>query len=78
MVSLQIPHSFKHSYERFESYPGNLVCQTSYAGSINALLRKLDDAAPKLFVAKDIDIDVPFRDLQPGGQGKKFRPLISL
>ena len=78
MVSLQVPDSFKYSYERFESYPGNLVGQNSYVGSINGYTKRLDSAAPKLFATKEVDVDVPFRDLRPSGLGIQFRFLPSL
>ena len=74
MATLQIPDSFKHSYERHESYPRNLVCQTSYAGAINAFGKRLNSVAPSLFVTEDAATDVPFRDLRPGGQGNQSHP----
>jgi hypothetical protein len=77
MDNLQLPDSFKQSYEDLESYPCNLTYQTSYPGAIQAFKERLDKAAPTLFAENDAgDINVPFRDLLPTGQGA-YLPLAA-
>jgi hypothetical protein len=75
MGSPQLSDSFRRSYESFESYPRNLVHQTSYLGVIKAYRSRLDIAAPKLLTADDAEVYVPFRDLLPNNQGKFFSRL---
>lgn len=60
--ALQIPHTFKTSYEEFESYPRNLIQQISYPAALIAYATRLEDASPTLFVHNEQDILVPFRE----------------
>lgn len=70
MAFLQLTDSFQHSYENFESYPHELVYQSSYLSTTQAHKARLEDHADRLFTTKDEDINIPFRDLLPTGQGK--------
>lgn len=77
MVSPQLSKPFEHSYRSFESYPRNLVHQTSYLGILEAYKSRLDNASSKLFTDDDAEILVPFRDLLPNEHGNvvsKFAP----
>jgi hypothetical protein len=64
-----LSESFKRSYKAFESYPQNLICQTTYRDAADAYVTRLDNAEPTLFVEDEDLIEVPFRDLLPNGQG---------
>jgi hypothetical protein len=78
MATLQLPASFRQSYQDLEAYPCNLTYQTSYPGAIQAYKDRLDKAAPNLFAENDAgDINVPFRDLLPTGQGVLSLSLLA-
>jgi hypothetical protein len=61
-ILLPLPNSFQRSYEDFETYPGNLCQQITYPAALKAYLIRLDNASPALFVEKDEEAYVPFRD----------------
>lgn len=61
--------AFQRSYASFEAYPRNLLHQTSYLGTLQAYITRLDNAAPKLFTTKTA-ADVIFRDFDSTRQGK--------
>lgn len=69
MSTLQLPEAFKQSYNNFDSYPQDLIYQTSYRGTAQAYYTRLMSAAPKLFTDESANVSVPFRDLQPSDQG---------
>jgi len=69
MGSLQISDSFQNSYKSCETYPCNLVHQTSYPGAVQAYRNRLDNASSKLFTSNEEEILIPFRDLLPNEQG---------
>jgi len=62
-MTSQLPPSFTSSIRDFNIYPENLVHKTTYLGALNAYRRRLDDIEKKLFVTKDVEVNVPFRDL---------------
>ncbi|KAI9767403.1 MAG: hypothetical protein M1839_004507 [Geoglossum umbratile] len=76
-AALQPPGgSFSDSYERYRSYPLNLIYKASYIGALKAHQSRLDTAAPKLFTATDSEIFVPFRDLLPEGTRFKRQNIL--
>jgi hypothetical protein len=76
---MNIPPSFVHSYERFESYPRDLVYKSSSSFALEAYKTRLDEAAPKLCVSDDSHSNVPFLDSPlPGGQGERYYCDIQL
>ncbi|KAI9795256.1 MAG: hypothetical protein M1833_007278 [Piccolia ochrophora] len=76
MSTLALPEPFKQSYESAESYPLNLVYQTSYFNALHAYQTRLDDAEPKLFTKKDAEVFVPFRDVLSTGQGFEKQNIL--
>jgi len=64
----QIRDDFRTSYFDSESYPENLIYHATYLGAIKSYIERLNDASCRLFTQKD-DVEVPFRDLLPSGQG---------
>jgi hypothetical protein len=70
MTALQLPTNFESSYTDFESYPSNLICQTSYLYAVKASKERLDAAAPKLFTSQDGEVEIPFRESLPSGVGR--------
>jgi len=60
--ALQIPDTFKRSYENFAIYPRNLVQHVSYPAALEAYATRLEDASRTLFVRNEQDVHVPFRD----------------
>ena len=61
-TTLQLPNAFKISYSDFSLYPQNLVYQTSYPSALTGYRTRLDDSSSRLFVTKDTDLDIVFRD----------------
>lgn len=59
---LQLPRDFEKSYEDFLSYPCNLVCKTSYLGTLKTYKARLQDASTTLFNKPNGKMHVPFRD----------------
>lgn len=76
MGTVQLPRTFQRSYEQFETYPRNLVYQTSYSGALQTYITRLESAEAKLFVRDGAKIFIPIRDLGSSGQGTI--PTISL
>jgi hypothetical protein len=72
IVLVQLPddNKFKLSYEKCETYPENLVCQTSYPSVLKGYISRLDEQDPKLF-GKD-KFEVPFRDYLEHGTFPSF------
>lgn len=70
-MQANIPESFQRSYGDFECYPRKLICQTTYRDAARAYVTRLDNAEGRLFLAAGFEdeIEVPFRDLLPSGQG---------
>ena len=64
-----IPRFFTASVADFASYPENLVHKTTYLGALRSYKTRLDDIAKSLCVTKDVDANVPFRDLTNLGPG---------
>ncbi|KAH8796953.1 hypothetical protein F5882DRAFT_22088 [Hyaloscypha sp. PMI_1271] len=64
-----LAESFKRSYGDFESYPRNLICQTTYRDAADAYYARLRGAERTLLVQDEDEIEVPFRDLLPSAQG---------
>ena len=67
--TLFVPESFTRSYAQLDLYPRNLVNHLSYAGAIKGYSSRLDKQAQHLFISKDYDIDIPFRDFRSSGKG---------
>ena len=65
MGRVHVPEVFERSYEAFETYPHNLVHQAAYPPVLKAYTERLNSAASTLFVGKDAEGDVSFRDLVP-------------
>lgn len=63
MMVLQLPSTFVKSIEDFALYPENLVHQTTYHSVLKAYKSQLDDKEKTIFTNKDLNINVPFRDL---------------
>jgi hypothetical protein len=69
MPSLPISDSFHDSYQKCETYPCNLVHQTSYSGALQAYRDRLNNVSSNLFTSTEDEILIPFRDLLPNEQG---------
>lgn len=70
--SSQLPQSwqvFTSSIGEFNSYPENVVQKTTYLGALKRYKTQLDEIERKLFVTKDEEVNVPFRDLTDLGPG---------
>ena len=57
------------------SYPENLVHRTLYLDALKTYKAHLDEIEKKLFVSRDDDVNVPFRDLIGLGPSISFRLL---
>jgi len=69
--TMNIPPSFAHSYQRYESYPCEPVYRTSSSFALKAYKDRLDAAAPKLCMSNDAATNVPVLDSpSQGGQGQ--------
>lgn len=68
-MGLQLPATFASSYGDYISYPENLSHKSTYAGGLRSYKLQLDAVQSKLFSTKDVNINVPFRDLQQSGNG---------
>lgn len=55
--------AFAASIRESNSYPENVVRRTTYLDALKTYKIQLDDIAKKLFVTRDKDVNVPFRDL---------------
>ena len=76
MGTVQLPKTFERSYEQFDTYPTNLVYQTSYSGALQTYLTRLNNTEAKLFVRDGAKTFIPIRDLGSSAQGTI--PTISL
>ena len=65
----QLPQSFTTSIRDLEHYPENLVLKSTYPDALKSYKTCLDDNELKLFVARDTDVNVPFRDVIDNGKG---------
>ena len=61
-------HAFTRSIRDFTSYPENVVHKTTYPDALKTYKGQLDDIEDKLFVTRDQEVNVPFRDLIDPGQ----------
>lgn len=70
MFSQQLPswQAFAASIREFTSYPENVVHKTIYPAALKTYKDQLDDIEKKLFVTRDEEVNVPFRDLKGLGQ----------
>lgn len=68
----RISETFQRSYGDYESYPRSLICETTYRDAAGAYVTRLDNAEPTLVLSVDDEdeVEVPFRDLLPTGQGQ--------
>lgn len=64
----QIPANFLQSYSKFDTYPRNLLQQTSYPAVSEAYSARLQDVSAALFTDQEDKIHVPVREYT--GQGK--------
>lgn len=70
-MSSQLSHSwqlFTSSIRELNSYPENLVHKSTYPDVLKTYKTRLDDIDKKLFVTRDEEVNVPFRDLIDPGQ----------
>ena len=70
----QPPENFAASIKDFESWPENLVHQTTCLGVLKGHKTRLDATEPKLFTQETEDINVSFLELIESG----LSALISL
>lgn len=68
-MTSQLPPWFTSSIRDLGSYPENLVHKSTYPGALKTYNTRLDDIEVKLFVTRDDDVNVPFRDLIGTGPG---------
>ena len=68
-MTSQLPSCFTNSIRDFGSYPENLVYKSTYPDALQTYKTRLDAIEKKLFVARDNDVNVPFRDLISTGPG---------
>ena len=61
-MTSQLPSWFTNSIGDSGSYPENLVYKSTYPDALKTYKTRLDDIGKKLFVARDDDVNVPFRD----------------
>ena len=71
-----LPPAFKDAIRNFESYPENLIYRTTYQGVLRTSRERLDDIKRTLFVTKDANVNVPFRDLLDSGLGLSLSCLV--
>ena len=64
-----LPLWFTSSIGNLGTYPENLVHKSTYPGALKTYKTQLDDIEKRLFVTKDADVNVPFRDLIGTGPG---------
>ncbi|KAL8998394.1 MAG: hypothetical protein Q9169_002522 [Polycauliona sp. 2 TL-2023] len=73
---MQIPDTFKHSYQNFETYPRNICNHNVYLGILQAYANRLDAAASRLLIGSEADALVPFRDLFSASQGPATHNIL--
>lgn len=71
-MTSQLPPWFTSSIRDLGSYPENLVHKSTYPDALKTYKTRLDDIEKKLFVTRDDDVNVPFRDLIDTGPGNTF------
>jgi hypothetical protein len=71
--NLRVPDAFKTSYEDFNDYPKNLVLQSSYPATLRAYQARLRDSTPALFVAREKDVHVPYREFVGNGTNISYK-----
>lgn len=71
-MTSQLPSWFSSSIRELGSYPENLVHKSTYPGVLRTYKTQLDDIEKKVFVTRDADVNVPFRDLISTGPGHSF------
>ena len=67
MMTSHLPQWFISSIRDLASYPENLVRKSTYPDALKNYRRRLEEIEKKLFVAKEADVNVPFRDLIGNG-----------
>ena len=75
-MTLQLPSWFTNSIGDLGSYPENLVHKSTYPDALKTYKTRLDDIEKKLFVARDNDVNVPFRDLISTGPGHSLSSCL--
>ena len=70
-----LPHAFTNSIRDHENYPHNLLYKTTYPDVLEKLKSDVDSIGKELFVSKDEDANVPFRDLKDDCKSNCFRLL---
>ena len=75
-AGLAVPEAFQRSYENLESYPRNLLYQTTSQASLEYYASRLDRSASTLFVESDSEIHVPFREYTGEGRANDKYPEI--
>ena len=68
-MTSQLPQRFIISIKDLANYPENLVRKSTYPDALRSYKTRLDEIEKKLFVAKEADVNVPFRDLIGIGPG---------
>lgn len=68
-MSAHLPPLFVSSSRDFQSYPENVVRKTTYPVVLKAYKDRLDANEKDLFVTRDADVNVPFRNLLNPGPG---------
>lgn len=76
---MQLSLSFVRSYEKFESYPRNLIQKSSYPAALEAYANRLTNASATLFTDQDINIHVPVREFvgQSMSQSSQLLAIIA-
>ena len=71
-MTSQLPSWFTNSIGDLASYPENLAHKSTYPDALKTYKTRLNDIEKRLFVARDNDVNVPFRDLISTGPGHFF------
>ena len=75
-MTSQLPPWFTSSIRDSGSYPENLEYKSTYPGALKTYKTRLDEIEKKLFVTRDVDVNVPFRDLIGTGPGHSFSSRV--
>ncbi|ORY57866.1 uncharacterized protein BCR38DRAFT_448876 [Pseudomassariella vexata] len=67
MASSCVSNTFQKSWLDMDIYPLNLAHKpaNAYPAALRALQKRFDDASTDMFVADEVDVEVPWRDLKP-------------